>query len=210
MSLSLVPAQTIWNSTRNRKREDLWHSEGCKCHWCGKPTRLCLEPVADQCTIEHVIPRSKGGTDDSGNLVSACRLCNSRRAYEDQMGLPEGSLLGTFPVTHRQKKQFGFPVPVQGKPNYYRHVALTGDEKRAIFAKLDAGKTQTPEPRPRAVRLSAEQVLREQRDQAQKRIVESQKELDRVQAIAATQEKELKSITVVGLIRKRIAEWLLS
>jgi len=100
-------------------------------------------------------------------------------------------------------------VPVQGKPNYYRHVALTGDEKRAIFAKLDAGKTQTPEPRPRAVRLSAEQVLREQRDQALRELTVVNNELKLFHKIVEDQEKELKTITVVGLIRKRIAEWLL-
>lgn len=40
-----------------------------RCVYCGDP--------AD--TIDHVIPRSKGGTDDLDNLVPACRDCNSRK-----------------------------------------------------------------------------------------------------------------------------------
>lgn len=41
-----------------------------RCVYCGAP--------AD--TIDHVIPRSKGGTDDPDNLVPACRDCNSRKS----------------------------------------------------------------------------------------------------------------------------------
>ncbi len=31
-------------------------------------------------TIDHVLPRSRGGTDDPENLVTACRPCNTRKA----------------------------------------------------------------------------------------------------------------------------------
>ena len=30
-------------------------------------------------TIDHVVPRSHGGTDDLDNLVTCCRWCNSRK-----------------------------------------------------------------------------------------------------------------------------------
>jgi 5-methylcytosine-specific restriction endonuclease McrA len=30
-------------------------------------------------TIEHLTPKSQGGTDDLANLVLACKLCNSSR-----------------------------------------------------------------------------------------------------------------------------------
>lgn len=30
-------------------------------------------------TLDHVVPRSKGGMNDPSNLVTACRSCNSKR-----------------------------------------------------------------------------------------------------------------------------------
>lgn len=30
-------------------------------------------------TVEHMLPRSKGGTDDPANLARACKPCNSRK-----------------------------------------------------------------------------------------------------------------------------------
>jgi hypothetical protein len=195
----------------NPKRKRLWEKYNGKCHWCGCETRLVNDTAPDKATIDHIIPRYKGGTNDPANLVNSCNLCNNRRNYEDHFGLAEGTLLGKYKGGQSNTERRA------ARRAQLKHIALTGDEKRAILERLDAGKTQPqPQPqapiqtRPPAARYSTEEVLREQRDQAQKRIVELQKELDRVQAIAATQEKELKSITVVGLIRKRIAEWLLS
>jgi 5-methylcytosine-specific restriction endonuclease McrA len=34
-------------------------------------------------TVDHVIPRSKGGTDADANLLPACLSCNSRRGNDD-------------------------------------------------------------------------------------------------------------------------------
>lgn len=39
------------------------------CQFCGI--------VPKQCTVDHLIPLAKGGTDDASNLVVACRRCNS-------------------------------------------------------------------------------------------------------------------------------------
>lgn len=39
----------------------------------------CREPD-NWATIEHLTPRSEGGTDELANLALACKLCNSSRA----------------------------------------------------------------------------------------------------------------------------------
>ena len=208
-SLQLVPPQTVWHATRNRTREELWHAEGCKCHWCGKPTRLCANPEPDQATIEHIVPRAKGGTDARDNLVSACHLCNARRAYEQAMGVPDGSMLATFPVTDRQKRAFGLAVPVrpQGKPNYCRHIALTGDEKKAIIAG-NVAPPSSPVLKRSVAKHQTEDVLREQRDQALRELTLVRNELKLFHKIVDDQEKDLKTMTVWKLIRKRISEWI--
>jgi HNH endonuclease len=45
------------------------------CEYCHSPERLS----ANRFTIDHVIPRSVGGSDDISNLALACRRCNERR-----------------------------------------------------------------------------------------------------------------------------------
>ena len=48
----------------------VFERDGHACRYCGSLERL---------TIDHVIPRSRGGSDDAGNLVVACKSCNSRK-----------------------------------------------------------------------------------------------------------------------------------
>lgn len=61
------------------------------CEYCHSPERLS----ANRFTIDHVIPRSLGGSDDLHNLALACRRCNERRYNfmtgvdpETQTGVP--------------------------------------------------------------------------------------------------------------------------
>ena len=48
------------------------------CHWCGEPAS------PNECHTDHVIPLSKGGTHDLGNLVISCASCN----YKKHVKLP--------------------------------------------------------------------------------------------------------------------------
>lgn len=51
-------------------RAGVLRRDGRRCAYCGKR--------AD--TIDHVVPRSRGGQHTWDNCVAACRLCNSRKA----------------------------------------------------------------------------------------------------------------------------------
>lgn len=46
-----------------------------RCEYCHYPEILSTAPLS----IDHVQPRSLGGTDDFDNLALACRRCNERR-----------------------------------------------------------------------------------------------------------------------------------
>jgi 5-methylcytosine-specific restriction endonuclease McrA len=51
-------------------REGIKARDGYKCVYCGSSENL---------TVDHVRPRSKGGTDTADNLVTACRPCNQAK-----------------------------------------------------------------------------------------------------------------------------------
>ncbi|NJM99808.1 MAG: HNH endonuclease [Phormidesmis sp. RL_2_1] len=45
------------------------------CEYCHYPERLSTAPLS----VDHIQPRSLGGTDEIENLALACRRCNERR-----------------------------------------------------------------------------------------------------------------------------------
>lgn len=49
---------------------ELKNKYGAKCKLCNAVENL---------TIDHIMPRSKGGTDEFGNLQILCKTCNSRK-----------------------------------------------------------------------------------------------------------------------------------
>ena len=53
--------------------EDIWEREGERCVWCG------ARPWERDRTVEHLLPRSRGGSSAPANLLPACRPCNRAR-----------------------------------------------------------------------------------------------------------------------------------
>ena len=70
--IRLVTYVRIPRDTHKRKitRRAVFARDGWMCQYCGARTSL---------TVDHVIPRSKGGTHTWDNVVAACRRCNSRK-----------------------------------------------------------------------------------------------------------------------------------
>jgi len=52
-------------------RAMIYKRDGHKCQYCGSTKNL---------TIDHIIPRSRGGEDSWENLVVACMPCNTRKS----------------------------------------------------------------------------------------------------------------------------------
>ena len=57
---------------RKLTRLEVFHRDHYTCQYCGKQTH--------QLTLDHVIPRYRGGEHVWENVVSACILCNRRKA----------------------------------------------------------------------------------------------------------------------------------
>lgn len=45
------------------------------CHYCGRSF------LPEELTMDHIVPVIRGGKSTRGNLVPACKECNSRKKY---------------------------------------------------------------------------------------------------------------------------------
>jgi len=44
-----------------------------RCHYCGRPVAQA------ELTMDHIVPLARGGASTKGNLVPACKQCNTRK-----------------------------------------------------------------------------------------------------------------------------------
>lgn len=65
-------------------RRNLYQRDGYRCGYCGHKFR------AEELTLDHVIPKSRGGSGSWENLVSACGGCNRRKDNRtpEEAGMP--------------------------------------------------------------------------------------------------------------------------
>lgn len=74
-----------------------------ECFYCG----VGFAPEGpDHRTVDHRIPRSRGGTDSLRNLVFACYACNQRKRDQD-----EGAFLGSEWLQRRRDDVEARAVP---------------------------------------------------------------------------------------------------
>jgi 5-methylcytosine-specific restriction endonuclease McrA len=61
-------------------RQNIFRRDGNQCQYCGSTKDL---------TLDHVLPRSKGGKSSWENLITACKSCNSKKGdyLPQEMGL---------------------------------------------------------------------------------------------------------------------------
>jgi hypothetical protein len=61
-------------------RQNIFRRDGHTCQYCGTHKDL---------TLDHLVPRSKGGKSTWNNLVTACRRCNARKGdyFIDQIDM---------------------------------------------------------------------------------------------------------------------------
>jgi 5-methylcytosine-specific restriction endonuclease McrA len=58
----------------NFTRRNLYKRDGYTCQYC------LIGFIPKELTIDHVIPRSRGGSNDWTNCVTSCEYCNSKKA----------------------------------------------------------------------------------------------------------------------------------
>lgn len=67
-------------SIRDDVRLAIYKRDDYVCYLCGEPCDLAADYNADHApSLDHVLPRSAGGSDDVWNLRTAHRICNTRK-----------------------------------------------------------------------------------------------------------------------------------
>jgi 5-methylcytosine-specific restriction endonuclease McrA len=69
------PHQPVGRWIREGKRLAIYNRDGRKCLCCNK----ALSVTTGEATLDHIIPRSAGGSNHETNLYTACGPCNSAR-----------------------------------------------------------------------------------------------------------------------------------
>lgn len=73
--------------TSPSRRERVFARDGRRCVYCGVVFEF------EELTLDHVEPRLRGGDKSEGNLVTACRDCNTRKGSQ-----PAWAFLAARPV----------------------------------------------------------------------------------------------------------------
>lgn len=106
----LLPAVIVLNryvkfrfNTIACKRPNILWRDDYSCQYCAKTYEYY---EIDKLTIDHIIPKSKGGANTWENLVTACKKCNQRKGNRTpkeagmhlirQPTMPKSSLLRTL------------------------------------------------------------------------------------------------------------------
>lgn len=70
-----------WDLNRERQkarqlRHSQWWKRRCakgRCHYCGR------QMPATALTMDHIVPLARGGKSTKGNVVPACKSCNTKK-----------------------------------------------------------------------------------------------------------------------------------
>jgi 5-methylcytosine-specific restriction endonuclease McrA len=82
-------------------RRNLFHRDGHRCQYCGA--------CADQLSVDHVVPRSRGGLDTWENVTTACLPCNVRKGNRT----PREAAMPLLRPPHRPLSGFSFEASRQ-------------------------------------------------------------------------------------------------
>lgn len=104
--------------TRQKHRIRLWTEQGGKCIFCKRNMWIAGVHIegksSHQATLEHIIPKSQGGSNLITNLVCSCFQCNHRRrtlpfnTYKTIRSLPNYFHLLTRIHDTKRNKPIGF------------------------------------------------------------------------------------------------------
>ena len=96
-----------------------------RCQYCGK------KGTAFELTLDHIVPKSKGGKMIAENLVAACMPCNNRKADRtpDEARMP---LLANPAALYFGLQRAAFHHAAEERPEWKKYLFLEAAEERMI------------------------------------------------------------------------------
>lgn len=102
----------------NFNRKNILARDGNRCQYCGK------KYSASQLSVDHIVPRSRGGSATWANMVACCSKCNTRKGgrLPQEMGMklikkPGVPSSNPIIITHLQDKRYQVWKPFLDKKN---------------------------------------------------------------------------------------------
>ena len=106
--------KTAEKQQQDRLRRRLLFQKCSNCFYCGMGLSF------SKTTLDHVIPRGFGGTDNDCNIVLSCRPCNDYKANEFYLlGMSDGWI--TLVVYLRDGSLMEVEVVQEAAENWLRH-----------------------------------------------------------------------------------------
>lgn len=101
---------------RRLTRQEVFNRDHYTCQYCGKESR--------HLTLDHVVPRYRGGEHTWENVVSACAHCNRHKAGRT----PEqaGMKLATVPAPPRDNLPFYIPRHLRTQSHWQKYLPSCG------------------------------------------------------------------------------------
>jgi len=93
-------------------RRNIYQRDNYTCQYCHKKVRK------DHMTLDHVIPKSRGGKSKWNNVVASCTWCNAKKG--DRLLSELGWTLKKLPAPPRWKSHVGIPFS-RGKKEYWNN-----------------------------------------------------------------------------------------
>jgi len=70
---------------KRSKKMAIWKRDHYKCYYCNRKCytidNMYLRDKGELATVDHLIPRWQGGSNEETNLVTCCQLCNQSKEF---------------------------------------------------------------------------------------------------------------------------------
>ena len=107
-----------WNGykwIRKAKREAIYARDNWRCLYCNKDLRRVRKGERG---LDHLRPRSLGGTNDAANLITCCKWCNDSRAATPWRKYACPDARARIRAAIKKPINYGYRTPQKGRLSY--------------------------------------------------------------------------------------------